>query len=177
MARALAGAGADAAIAEVRATYDRYIQDFPPALVRRFESGEPVDYEALKLFRFPLLLIQGQDVVQGDGAGSRVLIWDEATFDKNVCDAFGRAYAAGWRATKATDVKVTLAAPDLAIVEMQGSRFGADGSTFNRVEASYWLRRFDDGWRIVAGFDCPGVIPQAAEFAAWFGNVWPGAAD
>lgn len=154
--------------AEAEAACRRYYADYPAALWRWLTEGAAIDYDALGCWSFPMLLIIGTP------AGTIVTISDVATYDSQVRAAYEQYYAEGWAGRLNLDrVKVTVASPDAALVEVRGTRFRADGRDLNHWDACYLFQRAADGWRQHAVIDVEPPRPPAAEWIEWLRAAGP----
>ena len=147
---------------EAEAACRRYYADYPAALWRWLNDGSEIDYDALGCWTFPMLLIIGTP------EATIVTISDVATYDGQVRDAYRQYFAEGWAGKLHLDrVKVTVASPNEALVEVRGTRFKADGSDLNHWDACYLFQRTADGWRQHAVIDVEAPRPNADLWIRW----------
>jgi hypothetical protein len=157
-----------AVAAEVEAACRRYYADYPAALWRYLTARAAIDYDALGCWCFPMLLIIGMPET------SIVTISDQALYDSQVRAAYDQYYAEGWAGRLNLDfVRVSVASPKIALVEVKGTRFRADGSDLNHWDACYLMRRFDVGWKQLAVIDTEPPRPIAAEWLRWLRSAKP----
>lgn len=147
---------------EVEAACRRYYADYPAALWRWLTDGEDIDYDALGCWTFPMLLIIGTP------DATIVTISDVETYDSQVREAYAQYHADGWGGRLHLDrVKVTVASPKQALVEVRGTRFHADGSDLNHWDACYLFQLTGKGWRQHAVIDVESPRPAAQEWIRW----------
>jgi hypothetical protein len=148
--------------AEVEAACRRYYADYPAALWRYLTEGAVIDYDALGCWCFPMLLIIGMP------DNSIITISDEAVYDSQVRGAYDQYYAEGWAGRLNLDfVKVSVASPDVGLIEVKGTRYRADGSDLNHWDACYLMRRTAAGWKQFAVIDTEPPRPKAGEWIRW----------
>lgn len=148
--------------AEAEAACRRYYADYPAALWRWLNEGGAIDYDELGCWAFPMLLIIGTPDT------TLVTISDMATYDNQVREAYRQYHADGWGGRLNLDrVKVTVASPDRALVEVRGTRFRADGSNLNHWDACYLYHRVGGDWRQHAVIDVEPPRPGADAWIDW----------
>jgi hypothetical protein len=151
---------------EVEAACRRYYADYPAALWRNLTEGAAIDYDALACWTFPMLLIIGTP------QGAIVTISDQAIYDSQVRGAYDQYYANGWAGRLNLDhVRVSVASPTAALVEVRGTRFRADGSDLNHWDACYLFQRTAAGWRQHAVIDTEPPRPPASEWVRWLATA------
>ncbi|MDG2005164.1 MAG: hypothetical protein P8J20_17720 [Novosphingobium sp.] len=142
-----------------------YIDGYCGALWQYVTQGRTIDYDALGYWKFPFLMIGGED------HSCSVSIFDEASFDAMVKPGYEAYYRDGWDGSvKLHSLNVTLASSSVGFAETTGSRYRADGSVNSSWSCLYMLRRTQQGWKHV-GVDAALPPRRISDWGDWLVSV------
>ncbi|AMK19939.1 MULTISPECIES: hypothetical protein [Sphingobium] len=158
----------------IEAAYRDYIVRYPAALWKWLQDGQPIDYDALGFWTFPMLFIAGTEGAGGEAtyAGIQTL----AEYDAGVRGIYRRFYDMGWRGRIELDRgDASLIGSVMGMIETRGTRYLDDGSILNHWDAVYMYRLVDGAWKQFAVADVEKGRPSADQWRAWLGSLAPAA--
>lgn len=160
--------GIDRAVAaEVEDEVRRYVAGYCGALWNYVTTGEPIDYDALDFWEFPMLMISGA------GDACSVTFWSRSGFDEMVRPGYEHYYQDGWDGrVEVHSAKASLVGPSFSVVETTGSRYRADGSVNSSWSCLYVLRRTARGWKHIA-VDAALPPRSVSDWGNWLESVAP----